>query len=273
MYEPTFNDEIRRTPIDLPRAALRFARGIAYPKLDVGDYINRLDQMAETARRWLAPVHTHIEQAETLADFLFTHLEFQGNHSEYYDPRNSFLNEVLERRLGLPISLSVIYLALADRLAIPARGIGLPGHFIIGIHSEGNQIYLDPFHGGARLSEMDCYQLVQQTTGYSDAFQAEWLRPVNAEAILTRMLTNLRLLYLQNKDWSHAQAVVEHLRQLQPQMPELLRDLGVIHHREGSLKRAVDYYEQYLLQAPQAADSAHVRSYLQTAVRQLAQLN
>jgi regulator of sirC expression with transglutaminase-like and TPR domain len=120
---------------------------------------------------------------------------------------------------------------------------------------------------------MDCYQLVQQTTGYSDAFQEDWLRPVNSEAILTRMLNNLRLLYLQSQDWPHAQAVVEHLRQLRPEIPELLRDLGVIHHREGSLKRAVGYYEQYLLRAPQAPDTVDVRSYLQSAVRQLAQLN
>ncbi len=269
----TFQDEIRQKPIHLSRAALRLASEIAYPGLDVGYYVNRLDHMAETARRFIIPGHTHAEQAETLADYLFTHLEFQGNQREYDDPRNSYLNEVLERRVGIPISLSVIYLALAERLSLPAQGIGLPGHFIVSVQNTAGSVYLDPFHGGTRLSLQDCAQLVHQTTGYSGALQEEWLQPVAPQAILTRMLNNLRLIYLQNQEWPHARSVVEHLRLLQPEMPELLRDLGVIYHREGSLRQAVRYYQAYLRKAPQAPDAKAIRAHLQSAAQKLAMLN
>jgi len=273
MTRHTFAAEIKTDPIIVPRAALLFAREIAYPGLDIQAAMLRIDALAESARAHLLDHQPAIEQAEALVDFLFIRNRFRGNTQAYTDPRNSYLNEVLERRLGLPISLSVLYMAVAHRLSIPAQGIGLPGHFIVGIPAERDVYYLDPFHGGTRLSQDDCTSLVRASTGYEGALQPEWLDPVPPRAILTRMLNNLRGVYLQQEAWSLALAAVEHLRMLQPEIPDLLRDTGLIYHQQGSLRLAAQHYQQYLTAAPNAPDAVVVRSHLDSVVMQLAMLN
>lgn len=273
MSQQAFAALINAEPINVPRAALHFAREIAYPKLDVEQALLRIDDLAEAGQSFIPSRQSHIEQAEALVDFLFIRERFRGNSQSYNDPRNSYLNEVLERRVGIPISLSVLYISIAHRLGIPAQGIGLPGHFIVGIPTQREIYYLDPFHGGNRLVEEDCASLVRQTTGYQGRLQPEWLEPVPPRAILTRMLNNLRGIYMQQEDWGHALAVVEHLRVLQPQLPDLLRDLGLIYHRQELLRLAVGYYERYLINAPNAPDAEVVRSHLEAAARNLARLN
>lgn len=269
----TFQDVIHAEPIDVPRAALCFAREIAYPELDVDAHLTRLDGLANAAWFHILPQHSLAEQAEALADFLFIQERFQGNAGEYSDPRNSYLNQVLERRLGIPISLSVVYIAIAERLGIPAQGIGLPGHFIVGLPTPAGDIYLDPFHGGARLSVEDCAQLVRQVSGYDGPWREDWLRPMPPQAILTRMLNNLRNIYYHSEAWDSALAVIERLRLLQPEIPDLLRDLGMVHHRRGALRQAVQHYELYLARATDAPDAGTVRLHLESAVKSLSQLN
>jgi regulator of sirC expression with transglutaminase-like and TPR domain len=272
MAERTFQDEIHQEPIHLPRAALRFARELAYPGLEVEVYLDRLDRLAEAGRQACAPAGSPREHAEALADFLFDRSGFQGNTKEYNDPRNSFLNEVLDRRLGIPISLSVIYLYIAWRLGLSAYGVGLPGHFIVGVDDPQGPVYLDPFHGGQRLAEEDCANLVL-LTGYNQVFQREWLNPSPARDILARMLNNLRNIYIQEEDWVKAASVVERLRMIHPQLPEYARDLGLFYHGSGSLQRAIDLYTEYLSRTPEAPDAENIRRNLQAAVQSLARLN
>jgi regulator of sirC expression with transglutaminase-like and TPR domain len=273
MDDLTFADEIQSEPINVPRAALRLAKEIAYPDLDVATELERLDELAESARAFLSFYQTTIEQAESLGDFLFVQERFQGNAQDYADPRNSYLNEVLQRRLGIPISLSVIYIALAERLGIPAQGIGLPGHFVVGIPVLEDMYFIDPFHGGNRLAIEDCAQLVQQSTGYTGPLQRDWLQPLPAGAILTRMLNNLRNVYFQREDWVLAQSAVERLRLLQPDMPDLLRDLGLIYQHQGAHRKAIHFYEGYLTKVPIAPDARAVRLQLEEVVKNLAKLN
>jgi len=273
MSDISFFDAIHRSPIDVPWAALCFAREIAYPELDVQHYQYQLEDLCQSVRAQLSPIQSTAEQAEALSDFLFTQQRFRGNSAAYQDPRNSYLNEVMERRLGIPISLSVIYIAIAQDVGLPAYGVGLPGHFIVGVQENDDEIYLDPFHGGVRLFQADCVQLVREATGFSGAFQPEWLKPVSPGVILTRMLNNLRNIYLHQEDWTHALAVVERLRMLQPDLTDLLRELGVIYERQGSLRFAIQYYEEYLAQAPQAADAGDVLARLRDAARLLSRLN
>ncbi len=268
-----FEAEVARSPIDLPRAALTFAQEIAYPALDIAHYLERLDQLAVSLSSEITPVQTPSAQAMALAKSLFNQIGYQGNRQNYTDPRNSYLNEVLERRLGIPISLSVIYLAIADRLGIPASGIGLPGHFIVKVPGENGPGFIDPFHTGRQLTPDDCARLVEQTVGYSGPLQDEWLEPVSPRTILTRMLNNLRGIYLQEHAWQLAHATVERLQILQPELIELQRDLGVIHHRSGSLRLAAHYYERYLQAAPNATDAETIRIYMNAAVQRLARLN
>lgn len=272
MAEWTFQDEIHQEPIHLPRAALRFARELAYPGLEVEAYLDRLDRLAETGRQACTPDGSPRERAEALADFLFDRSGFQGNVKDYNDPRNSYVNEVLDRRLGIPISLSVIYVYVARRLGLAAYGIGLPGHFIVGVDDPQGPVYLDPFHGGQRLAEQDCANLVL-LTGTNQVFQKEWLEPTPTRDILARMLNNLRNIYIQEEDWGKAAPVVERLRMIHPQSPEFSRDLGLFYHRSGSLQRAIDLYSEYLTRSPQSPDAEQIRRNLHSAVQSLARLN
>jgi regulator of sirC expression with transglutaminase-like and TPR domain len=271
----TFEEDLLQAPIDLSRAALHIARELAYPQLEVDAYLQRLEHLAELAGEAISAGGPLQSQALALSDFLFNQLRFEGNASDYDDPRNSYLNQVLDRRMGIPLSLSIVYLDIAHRLGIAAEGIGMPGHFIVRVtQSEGSaSLYLDPFHGGRPVTQADCLRLVEQSTGYQGEFQPEWLEPSPTEKILARMLFNLRNIYLQQEDWHHAQFAVERMVQLQPTVPDHLRDLGVIHFQNGSLSSAVYYYEQYLLRAPQAEDAHLVRISLQSAAQRLAQRN
>lgn len=270
MREVTFSQELQKPVIDLPRAGLLFARELAYPDLDVAAYLARLEELAAQARSSLPASGP---SAAALASFLFEELAFRGNASAYDDPRNSFLNEVLERRLGIPITLSVVYLSVARRLQIDAYGIGLPGHFIVGVREGVDEILLDPFHEGVRLTLADCERLVRQTTGYTGSLKPAWLRPAVPRAILTRMLNNLRIVYVRREQWEQALAVIERLQQVQPESADHLRDLGLIHYQQGELYEAARYLEAYMEQAPETAEAAAIRQNLQPAFSRWAKLN
>jgi regulator of sirC expression with transglutaminase-like and TPR domain len=273
MSDLSFSEEIQRSPIHLPRAALLFAKAIAYPELDVDLYLELLDGLGEWAAK-AVPHSGHVRKfAEDLSAFLFDQLGFRGNQEDYEDPRNSYLNEVLDRRLGIPISLSVIYLHVARKAGLSAQGIGLPGHFIVRVNDPDGDFYVDPFNQGEILSMHECAQLVAASTGYQGPLQEEWLEPAAPAVILTRMLNNLRNLYLKRRDWERALKVIEHTTILQPDMPELLRDRGIIYHQEGQLRLAFQFYERYLKLAPDAPDAQAVRSHLRAVGQRLARLN
>lgn len=269
----TFVDELDLRPVDVPRAALRFARAIAYPDLDVDRYLNRLEKLATRAGRAVGPYPAIFDRARALSKFLFQRLGFRGNRREYTDPRNSFLNEVLDRRLGIPISLSTLYIAVARHCHLRAEGVGLPGHFIVRVKDPTGDLYLDPFHGGVQVSIQDCARLVEATTGYRGPFRMTWLVPPTPRGVLARMLCNLRDVYAQRKDWERAIVTVEHLRAVQPDAAGHLRDLGLLHHYAGSLGWTVRFLEAYLRRRPEAADAEAIQKRLRVAAHDLARLN
>lgn len=259
MVKWMFHDELRLEEINVPRAALQFARTIAYPELNVAEQMAGLHELSE-----LASDHVRVNdpvrlQAEDLSSFLFKVVGFQGNRTEYNDPRNSFLNEVLERRLGIPISLSVIYVDIATRLGLPAFGISLPGHFIVGIRERETDLWLDPYHGGRWLDLTDCAQLIHLSTGYEGPLEANWFAPASARETLTRMLANLRASYVSSSSWSAAAAVIQLIRQAAPDEPEHLRDLGLVYYHQRNLPQAAHYLNAYLQRTPDAADAQMIR--------------
>lgn len=273
MTDHTFRQELEKATINIPRAALQFAKEIAYPDLDVDQYLAQLDRLAGTVRREIPAGASMREQARSLSSLLFEEIGFQGNVEAYGDPRNSYLNEVLDRQLGIPITLSVIYIAVARRLEIPAAGVGLPGHFIVCIQDPKGEWYLDPFNGGVRLSVGDCSRLVQDTTGYEGAFNMDWLEPAERPDILARMLNNLKIVYVQHENWNLAVKVTQHLRLVQPDNPDHVRDLGLIYRQSGSLQNAVLYLERYLMQAGNSEDVEVVKKRLRVTVAELARRN
>jgi regulator of sirC expression with transglutaminase-like and TPR domain len=213
------------------------------------------------------------QQAEQLSHFLFQMKGFRGHTEDYGDPRNSFLNDVLDRRLGIPITLSVLYLEVAGRLDVPAYGIGLPGHFIVGVHNDSEDLWLDPFFGGRSLTLADCADLLRLSINYEGPIEAAWFVPAAPRTILARMLNNLRVTYVQRRMWREAIAVIQQLRYIQPDVAEHLRDLGLVHYRQRSLPQAAHYLNAYLEQAPQAEDAQHIREGVKAILDEWAAMN
>jgi regulator of sirC expression with transglutaminase-like and TPR domain len=273
MDDYTFQDEMNLPTINLPRAALRYACSIAYPALKIEPYLARLDSLAEAARLHLESSTSLIERVDALSDFLFYKMNFRGNRGDYHNPENSYLNRVLDRKLGIPITLSLIYIAVAQRLGIQAYGIGLPGHFIVGVYEGGSEVLIDPFNTGLRLSTKDCSRLVRENSGYQGAFQPKWLSPVSQADMLARMLTNLCHAYIQREDWRSAITVIQHLLMVQPDTDWHLRDLGYLYLYNGSLRLSAQYLEEYLRRAPGAKDFENVRTSLQIVAGRLALWN
>jgi regulator of sirC expression with transglutaminase-like and TPR domain len=273
----TFEEEVQdgRTP-DVVLAALLFAREIAYPELQPSAYLAQLDNWAETVQRQLDPDDSTLTRIACLNDFLFGEIGLRGDRDHYTDPRNSFLNEVMTRKLGLPITLAAIFVETARRVGLAAEGVGLPGHFIVGVplpQAERGWTYLDPFNGGATVTSADAARLVRESTGHTGSFQPQWLAPSPPRDILARMLFNLRGAYLQQEDWLQAQVTVEHLRLLQPEAPEHMRDLGLLSIRNESLRTGANLLEDYLRRKPDAEDAEAVQQTLRTVLDRFARLN
>jgi regulator of sirC expression with transglutaminase-like and TPR domain len=244
-----------------------------YPDLDVAAWLRRLDALGEGARSRMRPEATADEAAAALRMLLAEEEGLRGNAEDYYDPRNSFLNDVLERRLGIPITLSVIYIDVAARAGVSVRGVGLPGHFIVRLTRQGAVRLLDPFHGGAVIGEADCHALVRQARGPDAPFDEAWLRPVTTPEIVVRMLANLKAIYARRGDWPPALRAVECLVTLRPEAPGEVRDRGSIHARLGDARAAIRDWERYLRAAPQAADADDVRQRLRALRQSLGVLN
>lgn len=280
MDEHLFADEINQPTINIPRAALAFARTLTYPTLEIDHYLSRLDELAEEACPGVSSATSLADRVDALSDFLFYKKNFRGargtghsNITDYAHPDNSFLNCVLDRHIGIPISLSVVYIAVAQRLGMSAYGIGLPGHFIAGVYEGGIQVLVDPFNSGFRLSIADCGRLVRETTGSQRPFQPKWLNPVSPVDLLGRMLTNLCQAYIQQEDWRRAIPVIQQLRMVQPDFDFHLRDLGYLYMYNGSLRLSAQYLEEYLRRAPDAPDFENVRTSLQIVAGRLALWN
>jgi regulator of sirC expression with transglutaminase-like and TPR domain len=245
----------------------------AHPGLDVSHWLGWVDGLGHRAAERLAPDMDVDRAASAVARFLFEEEGFRGNAEDYYDPRNSFLNDVLERRLGIPITLSIVYVAVAARAGLEAVGVGLPGHFVVRAERRGRHRLLDPFHAGALLDHAGCEALVARVRPGGGPFDPIWLAPVTTRQILVRMLSNLKAVYLALGDWPRALAAVERITLLVPDALEELRDRGTLHARLGQGPAAVRDWEAYLKRAPGAPDSEEVRDQLRALRQALAALN
>ena len=269
MSNPDFRSAVRRpaAEIDLAQAALLYARD-AYPDLDPALYLNQLDEWAEDIRPAMG---TSTDSLTTLNRFLFDELRFQGNRRFYGDPRNSYLNQVIDRRLGLPITLSVIYLEVARRVGLQMEGVGLPGHFIVRYLAHSGARLIDPFHQGRLLSIEDCRKLVVDLSDGALEFQPAMLEPVGTSQILARMLTNLKNAYVQQRQFDHAVPVVERLIDLAPDEPAHLRDFGLLHYQLHHYGPAMQALLQYvsIVGAEPDDPARQVIAHLQTQIARL----
>jgi regulator of sirC expression with transglutaminase-like and TPR domain len=247
--------------IDLDRAAFLFA-AVEYPDLDVEAGIRELDHLADLLQPRLAGLDRPEQVVHVVATFLHGELGFAGNPEAYYDPRNSYLNEVLERRLGIPISLSALYLEVGRRLGLPFEGVGMPGHFLVRYRHPVSPMLVDPFTGGAIVSEAECQARLQGLYGPGVELRPSMLAPVGTRSIVFRMLNNLKGVYASRGEWPKVVRTIDLMLTAQPGAIGEYRDRGAAHLRTGDLKRARADFEHYLLNAAEVADAASVREQL-----------
>ncbi len=249
-----FLQEIRQpdNQINLARAALYIAQEDS-PELDPEEYLAALDLMASELRERLPEAPYPMRVIQTLNQYLYEDLGFHGNSEDYYDPRNSFLNEVIDRRTGIPITLSLMYLELAARIDFPMAGIGMPGHFLVQPQFPDSGIFVDAFNQGEILFLEDCQQRLQQLYGPALEFQPEFLQPISHRALIMRILTNLKQIYLSRGDIHQGLAVVERMVLLIPSAMTELRDRGILYYQVGRWLEARQDLEQYLDQLPSHA--------------------
>jgi len=260
------------TRIDLGEAALTIAVS-DYPNLDIAAYLSRIDALATIAAGRLGADADVYRSIATLNFVLFQEHGFCGNREDYFDPKNSFLNEVLDRKIGIPISLSVLYIEVARRIGLSLRGVGFPGHFLVKYVDAEDEIVIDPFNQGDILSQQTLEKMLHRLYGGKIAFDSGLLEPISKKQILRRMLNNLKLIYLQQNDLIKGLSIVDRLILLDPASGEDIRDRGLIYLQLECFKQALEDLESYLRLAPDAEDAQAIRTQVAALTRQVAQLH
>lgn len=258
--------ELPEAEIDLAAAALLIAQG-EYPQLRIDSYLRLLDEYAALVRARLPEDATPELTLGRLNQFLFEQLGFAGNATDFYDPRNSFLNEVIDRKLGIPISISIVYLEVGQRLGLPLTGVSFPGHFLVKMPIEAGTLVLDPFNAGITL-DLDDLQRRLQTTYGADADAAKaplntLLATATKKDILLRMLRNLKGVYVHKNDFAKALAVMNKIIALAPDVADELRDRGVVHQALDCFRPALHDYETYLSLRPWAPDASAINERIE----------
>ena len=258
--------------VDLACAALEIARD-DYPDLDVAGYLRRIDQLGVEVGRRLQKETTIYHSIAALNAVIFQEHGFHGNRDNYYDPKNSFLNEVIERRTGIPITLSVLYMEVAQRIGLPLHGVSFPGHFLVKYFDDREKIVIDPFNGGEIKSRETLGKLLKDLYGDKVALAQDFLEPVTKKQIIRRMLNNLKVIYLREKNFQKGLAVLQRLVILDPASPEDIRDRGAIYLQLECFNYALADFESYLRLAPNADDAGAVKEEIATLTKKVQQIH
>jgi regulator of sirC expression with transglutaminase-like and TPR domain len=261
--------------INLAEAALLIAKE-EYPTLDVDDYLKRLDEIAARVQGRLSAEPGVEEIVVTLNEVLFEEQGFSGNIDDFYDPRNSFLNEVLDRKLGIPITLSILYMEIGHRVGLTLEGVSFPGHFLVKFATEEGDVVLDPFAGGMPLSEEDLLERLQETIGDDTATETSLgmlLGTAGKKEILVRMLRNLKVVYLQRTEYDLALTAINRILMIDPMIAEEVRDRGDIFEKLECFRAAATDLQRYLRLAPDAPDRPEIHRRLVTLEQSARRLN
>jgi regulator of sirC expression with transglutaminase-like and TPR domain len=271
-YRELFAQQVRLqdAELELDRAALYLA-GEDCPDLDVDACLADLSALAVPVREKVGTTTDQQVLADALNHHLFVHLGFTGNTADYYSPDNSFLNRVLATRTGIPITLAVLYLEVGRRLGLGCHGVGLPGHFVVGLDHLG--LYLDPFHSGQWLSAADCRRLVRDMFGPEMEWREELLHPCTKRDILFRMLTNLNHIFLGRGEYARAIGVIQRMVLTNPSLPSLYKELAGCRLHLQEYRQAIGDLETYLQTAEDPQDAADVRQQIQAIWSALSRLN
>lgn len=247
--------------IDLGHAALTIALS-EYAELDCLDYLRRIDELAQEVIERRGSEADPFRSLAALNFMLFSRRGFRGNRDAYYDADNSFLNRVIERKTGIPITLSVLYMEVGRRVGLNFDGVGFPGHFLVKTAIDDHEIVIDPFNGGEVKSPKDLDQMLRDMYGGKVGLRPEFLAAVTKKQILQRMLGNLKAVYGRGEEWLNMLGVLDRLIILDPGLVEEIRDRGAVYLRLECYGQAKDDFETYLRLAPDAKDAAAIREQL-----------
>ncbi len=247
--------------IDLAKAALYIAQE-EYPNLDVEEYLNALDTMAMEAQERLPVGRYPLRVIQSINQYLYEDLGFAGNKQDYYDPRNSFFNDVIDRRVGIPITLALVYIEVARRVDFPMVGVGMPLHFLIRPDIPDMDIFVDAFNNGEVMFAQDCEERLSQIYQQPVTLQPEFLVAVNHRQFLARILTNLKYIYLKQQQIEKALAAVERILLLLPDTLLEVRDRGLLYYQLGLYPQAVQDLQSYLARVPDAEDAPVIQRLL-----------
>ena len=247
--------------LELACAALLIAQE-EYPQLSVELYLARLDQVAEEVQDRLANETAPLIVLGEVIETLYGRRKFSGNRDAYYDPRNSFLNDVLDRGVGIPLTLGMVILEIGWRLDLPLEGVNFPGHFLVRYSGSAVRLLIDPFDGGKIRFEDEAQQLLDQGYGGMIPMQPSFLRIATKREMLARLLTNMKGIYVKIGDARRALAAVERLLMISPTAPVESRSRGILLARLGRHEEAARQLEAYLRVSPSAEDRGHVQNML-----------
>lgn len=258
--------------IPLVEAALLMASE-EYPQLEIGPYLDRLDEIAGAARLQVEGTATPVEKVIAINDVLFNRYGFRGNTDDYYDPRNSFLNDVIDRHLGIPITLSAIYIEISRRLDFAIQGVGLPGHFIVKYSDRNEEFFIDPFKAGALLTISDCRQFIRDNFGPSFEFSQRMVARVTNRQILWRMLNNLKKIYVDSKSFDKGLTIVDMMLMVEPDDIDQYRDRGLIRIQLRQFEGAVKDLEHYVKNTQESRERGTAEDQLRELRRIHAMMN
>jgi regulator of sirC expression with transglutaminase-like and TPR domain len=265
---PATFEELAALPdecIDVATGAALIARD-TYGTLDVDRTIARFDDMAAPLIPRNLAALPPAEQAAAVSLHLYEHLGFRGNEQDYYDPKNSLLPDVLDRRLGIPITLALVYCEVARRVGVSARGVSFPGHFLVRVDSPGRDdapVAVDPFFGGRRLDDAGLQTLLKRAAPSQEVSLAEHLAPASARAILVRMLINLKWIHATRGDFARSLLALDRIISLTPDSAPALRERGLLAARLGAVEAARADLSRLLELVPQAPDAGSIRQRLE----------
>ena len=247
--------------LSLDRAALAMALE-EYPGLDIPEYLRKIDMLAARVEVLIGVDRAPVNVIEGINEALFVQEGLRGNSEDYYDPRNSYLNEVLDRKLGIPISLSLLYMEVSKRIGFPIRGVGFPGHFLVKHVAGEKEIIVDPFNLGRILTWNDCQELLDKMYKDTVTMNASLLQAMGKRTILTRMLFNLKGIYTQKEQYFKALSIIEKILMLNPGTPSELRDRGLIYMETSLFAKALADLETYLSQMIAPDDSTYIQNHI-----------
>jgi regulator of sirC expression with transglutaminase-like and TPR domain len=235
-----------------------------YPDLDINEEVLSFQSLSKAIEGRVSECETALAKVNTLSEYLFDEVEFRGNTDNYYDPRNSFINDVLDRRLGIPISLSIVYVEVASRLGLECVPIGAPGHLILKINIEdGTTYFIDPFNKGIVMSEPESIEFFQRKVGLSYDLDQLTFDPINKHDLILRLFTNIKYIYLRNSDYEKAYKVLDLLVDIDPHNVFEQRDRGIVGLRVGMQEQSLRDFRSFLKIHPVGRSAVEISGFIE----------